>query len=393
MARNGQVSKGTTAVAMRRMADADPELAARLDPPVAAGRGRDPPGRSQLPARARGPRRLAGRAPRRPRRGQRGRRRRGAERRGVRDLDRRRHPRQAGGGRQPDRRARPRAAEAARQAPQGARPPRPLPGRRPPRPRPARPPGRSRPPLPLARLRDRPRVDPRPPVHGRLRAGRRGRWPLARRRRRRRGQHRPGLGDEPDAVVRIRYSDWLRMLAGEITPSESMRLGLTEIEGRIPPVTMLGRWIDRAEGIDGPELAREERQRRRQAQNARQLGRAKVSANGAGGRRRRPGRGKAPARRPDELRAALRALGAPELARPRARLLASTRSTGWSARARPSSTPPSASAASTSARSGSPPTSRRSCWPRRAGRSRPSSPPSSSTRCATRSSSTAGRPR
>ena len=30
MARNGQVSKGTTAVAMRRMADADPELAARL---------------------------------------------------------------------------------------------------------------------------------------------------------------------------------------------------------------------------------------------------------------------------------------------------------------------------------------------------------------------------
>ena len=30
MARNGQVSKGTTAMAMRRMADADPELAARL---------------------------------------------------------------------------------------------------------------------------------------------------------------------------------------------------------------------------------------------------------------------------------------------------------------------------------------------------------------------------
>lgn len=33
-------------------------------------------------------------------------------------------------------------------------------------------------------------------------------------------------------------------------------------------MTRLGRWIDRAEGVDGPELEREERQRRLQAENA-----------------------------------------------------------------------------------------------------------------------------
>jgi ribonucleoside-diphosphate reductase beta chain len=89
-----------------------------------------------------------------------------------------------------------------------------------------------------------------------------------------------GLGESPDAIVRIRYSDWMRMLAGEVTPSEAMRLGLTEVEGRIPPVTRLGRWIDRAEGVDGPELAREERQRLLQARNAGSWG-AKAPTNGA----------------------------------------------------------------------------------------------------------------
>ena len=91
-----------------------------------------------------------------------------------------------------------------------------------------------------------------------------------------------GPGEDPDAVVRIRYSDWLELLAGKLTPSDAMRLGKTEIEGSIPPVTRLGRWIDRAEGIDGPELEREERQRRRQAENAGSWG-SKVTTNGASG--------------------------------------------------------------------------------------------------------------
>ena len=101
-----------------------------------------------------------------------------------------------------------------------------------------------------------------------------------------------GLGQDPDAIVRIRYSDWLKLLSGELTPPDSMRLGKTEIEGRIPPVTLLGRWIDRAEGIDGPELEREERQRRRQAENAGSWG-SKVT-NGASSDSGDPGETKRP---------------------------------------------------------------------------------------------------
>ncbi len=129
-----------------------------------------------------------------------------------------------------------------------------------------------------------------------------------------------GLGESPDAIVRIRYSDWLALLSGELTPPDAMRLGMTEVEGQIPPVTRLGRWIDRAEGIDGPELEREQRQRRLQAENAGSWG-SKVTTAGASGDAGRPGRDPPPEGRADELRAALRALGAAELARPRARLL------------------------------------------------------------------------
>jgi ribonucleoside-diphosphate reductase beta chain len=98
-----------------------------------------------------------------------------------------------------------------------------------------------------------------------------------------------GLGEEPDSIVRLRVSDWRRLLAGEITPTDAMRLGLTEVEGKIPPVTLMGRWIDRAEGVDGPELAREERQRRHQAENAGSWG---SRTNGASADPRDPGEGR-----------------------------------------------------------------------------------------------------
>ena len=89
-----------------------------------------------------------------------------------------------------------------------------------------------------------------------------------------------GTGESPDAIVRIRYSDWLRLLSGEVSPSDAMRLGLTEVEGKIFPVTRLGRWIDRAEGVDGPELAREERQKVQQARNAGSWGSNGAAAKG-----------------------------------------------------------------------------------------------------------------
>jgi ribonucleoside-diphosphate reductase beta chain len=75
-------------------------------------------------------------------------------------------------------------------------------------------------------------------------------------------------GGEAESVVRLEVETWRKLLRGELTPSESSRLGLTELEGPIFPVTLFGRWIDRAEGVDGPELAREERQRRVQAARA-----------------------------------------------------------------------------------------------------------------------------
>jgi len=90
-----------------------------------------------------------------------------------------------------------------------------------------------------------------------------------------------GLGENADAIVRIRYTDWLALLSGELTPPDAMRLGKTEVEGSIPPVTRLGRWIDRAEGIDGPELEREARQRRRQSENAGSWG-SKVTDGASG---------------------------------------------------------------------------------------------------------------
>src|SRR5262249_44625326 len=89
-----------------------------------------------------------------------------------------------------------------------------------------------------------------------------------------------GEGDSPNSIVRIRYPDWLRLLAGEITPADSTRPGRTGTDGQLFPVTGRGRWIAGAEGVDGPERAREDRQRRRQAENAGSWG-GKVSQNGA----------------------------------------------------------------------------------------------------------------
>ena len=90
-----------------------------------------------------------------------------------------------------------------------------------------------------------------------------------------------GLDPEADAVLRLRYSDWLALLSGELQPTDAIRLGKTEIEGRIPPVTLLGRWMDRAEGVDGPELEREVAQAAVQGRRA-TWGSTAPSANGNG---------------------------------------------------------------------------------------------------------------
>ena len=58
------------------------------------------------------------------------------------------------------------------------------------------------------------------------------------------------------------------MASGRLTPSIAMQNQLTRIDGRIHPVTLLGRWIARAQGADGEELERELRQRTLQEQRA-----------------------------------------------------------------------------------------------------------------------------
>jgi ribonucleoside-diphosphate reductase beta chain len=73
---------------------------------------------------------------------------------------------------------------------------------------------------------------------------------------------------EAGSTVTLSYETYQRMAGGELTPDRAMQLHLIRIDGRIPPVTLLGRWIDRAQGRDEAELEREGRQRTLQAKRA-----------------------------------------------------------------------------------------------------------------------------
>jgi ribonucleoside-diphosphate reductase beta chain len=64
-----------------------------------------------------------------------------------------------------------------------------------------------------------------------------------------------------DADVRLTADVYRRMAAGELSPNIAMRDQLVGVRGDLHPVTLLGRWIDRAQGRDDDELRREERQR------------------------------------------------------------------------------------------------------------------------------------
>jgi putative sterol carrier protein len=66
---------------------------------------------------------------------------------------------------------------------------------------------------------------------------------------------------EPDAKVGFDRETWLRLVRGDLTPNDAMRRQLVRVEGRMFPVTILGRWIERSEGRDDRELEREKRQR------------------------------------------------------------------------------------------------------------------------------------
>jgi ribonucleoside-diphosphate reductase beta chain len=88
----------------------------------------------------------------------------------------------------------------------------------------------------------------------------------------------PADGREPDSVVKVSDDTFRKLASREMSPTDAMRMQLTWIDGLIYPVTLLGRWIDRAQGMDDAELERERRQRELQASRVGTWG---SSANGA----------------------------------------------------------------------------------------------------------------
>jgi ribonucleoside-diphosphate reductase beta chain len=76
--------------------------------------------------------------------------------------------------------------------------------------------------------------------------------------------------DDRDAVgtATVSFDSYQRMASGQVSPSIAMQNQLTKIDGQIHPITLLGRWIARAQGADDAELKREAKQRRLQEERA-----------------------------------------------------------------------------------------------------------------------------
>jgi ribonucleoside-diphosphate reductase beta chain len=85
---------------------------------------------------------------------------------------------------------------------------------------------------------------------------------------------------DPDAVVRMSLDTYQRMVARELTPDTAMQRRLTVIDGQIHPVTLLGRWIDRSQGLDDAEMERERAQR--ETQERRSAPAARLDGDGQG---------------------------------------------------------------------------------------------------------------
>jgi ribonucleoside-diphosphate reductase beta chain len=73
---------------------------------------------------------------------------------------------------------------------------------------------------------------------------------------------------EADGTATVSLDTYQRLASGQLSPSIAMQNQLTKIDGRIHPVTLLGRWIARAQGMDEDELKREAEQRRLQDERA-----------------------------------------------------------------------------------------------------------------------------
>jgi ribonucleoside-diphosphate reductase beta chain len=92
-----------------------------------------------------------------------------------------------------------------------------------------------------------------------------------------------GRPSRADATVRLSQETFQSLLNGDVSPSQAMQTGLTSIEGKIYPVTLLGRWMERAQGRDKKESAREAAQRAKQEERIGSWGGAKPGTNGRRG--------------------------------------------------------------------------------------------------------------
>jgi ribonucleoside-diphosphate reductase beta chain len=73
---------------------------------------------------------------------------------------------------------------------------------------------------------------------------------------------------EVAGTATVSFDSYQRMASGQVSPSIAMQNQLTKILGEIHPITLLGRWIARAQGMDDAELKREAKQRRIQEERA-----------------------------------------------------------------------------------------------------------------------------
>jgi ribonucleoside-diphosphate reductase beta chain len=75
-------------------------------------------------------------------------------------------------------------------------------------------------------------------------------------------------GRELAGTATVSFDSYQRMASGQVSPAQAMQNQLTTIDGKIHPITLLGRWIARAQGTDDAELKREKKQRKLQEQRA-----------------------------------------------------------------------------------------------------------------------------
>jgi ribonucleoside-diphosphate reductase beta chain len=78
----------------------------------------------------------------------------------------------------------------------------------------------------------------------------------------------PPEGRELAGTATVSFDSYQRMASGQVSPAQAMQNQLTKIDGEIHPITLLGRWIARAQGSDDAELKREKKQRKVQEQRA-----------------------------------------------------------------------------------------------------------------------------